>query len=746
MSLFKKIGLSVWCFFMLLGQVCADDILPADKVFIPTITSVTDSQIRINIDIKEKYYLYRQRLFSVTSDDNIAITDVKLSEGIDKTDAFFGTQSVWYGGKNTAEITLDYDNLNNNKSAEITVKYQGCQDGVICYPPQKIKLSVTLPIKVVEKPATKDLFAKKSSPLFGGKKETELLKPEQAFPFDIEFIDDTTLAIRWRVADGYYLYRDKINTQTPNVAEIKFSNSETHYDDFYGEQAIYRHDNGVAHIYLTEKTLTDKLSKQFLHLTFQGCADKGICYPVMKHQFTIGQGKIQTIEWNTDDISNIQSANKSQARKSNSPTATDTATDNLDDKPLSVIDKLTQTLSNNMWLGFALLLLAGVALSFTPCVLPMLPILLGIITNQNKVSKSKAALLSSSYALGVAVMMSVFGLIVAKTGINLQIVFQKPIWLIVFASIFMLMGLAMLGVFSLAMPNGVQNKIFQLQNRFQDSKPSNLFIVGALSTLGVGPCVAPPLIAILAFIATTDNSVLGALYLFALGLGMSLPLVIFATVVTTVPKTGAFSKLLTKIFALLMFGVGLWLLSRLLSGSLALILWGVLMFALSWVLWRSEFVQPMAKKVVKSLSVVSLLIGLIWAIGGAMGNANPLKPFTKVTKLSFQSVSNVDELNQAIGNSKNLVMLDVYADWCVSCQELEHITFAEPAVADELNKMTLLKLDITDTDDAQRKLLAELNLIGPPALLFFKDGKEVGRQIGVIGADELLLKLQQMNE
>ncbi|PID64436.1 MAG: hypothetical protein CR962_01525, partial [Gammaproteobacteria bacterium] len=327
-------------------------------------------------------------------------------------------------------------------------------------------------------------------------------------------------------------------------------------------------------------------------------------------------------------------------------------TDNPTTKPLSVIDKLTQTLSNNMWLGFALLLLAGVMLSFTPCVLPMLPILLGIITNQNKVSKSKAALLSSSYALGVAVMMSVFGLIVAKTGINLQIVFQKSIWLIVFASIFMLMGLAMLGVFSVAMPNTVQNKVFQLQNRFQDSKPSNLFIVGALSTLVVGPCVAPPLIAILAFIATTDNSILGALYLFALGLGMSLPLVIFATVVTTVPKTGAFSKLLTKIFALLMFGVGLWLLSRLLSGSLALILWGVLMFALSWVLWRSEFIQPLAKKIVKGLSVASLFVGIIWAIGGTMGNGNPLKPFTKVTQLSFQSVSSVDELNQAIGNSK----------------------------------------------------------------------------------------------
>ncbi len=723
MLLFRKLLLLIFLFCTSFLQ--ANDVLPADKVFIPTIVSVTDSQIKLNIEIKPNYYIYKERLFSITSDTNITITNMQLSDGIDKTDNFFGTQSVWYGGKNTAEITIDYEKETDSNNTNIELKYQGCQDSVICYPPQKIILPIQLPITTsAHKVQNDNLFTKQSTTdLFGTRKSSQLLSEQQAFPFDIEFIDDTTLSIRWRIAEGYYLYRDKINIQSENIAEIKFSNSEIHSDDFFGEQNIYRHNNASVQVYLSEKP-----RKQFIHLTFQGCAEKGICYPVMKHQFQIDSGKIQAVKWNDNDIKN----NKAQSINNKINTQ----------KPLSVIEKMAKTLSENTWLGFVILLLAGIALSFTPCVLPMLPILLGIITNQRQVSKIKAAILSSSYALGVAIMMSVFGLIVAKTGINLQIIFQKPVWLIVFASIFILMGLSMLGLFSLAMPNSIQNKVFQWQNRFKDSKPSNLFIIGALSTLVVGPCVAPPLIAILTFIATTNNSILGALYLFALGLGMSLPLVIFATIFTTVPKTGGLSKLLTKIFALLMFGVGLWLLSRLLSGEIALMLWGILVFALAFILWRSEFINPITINVVKTLAVICLIIGTIWVIGGGiLGNSNPLKPFTKVRQLSFKSVTNVTELNKIINSSDKLVMLDVYADWCISCQELEHITFADPAVANELEKMILLRLDITDSNDYQRELLNTLDLIGPPALLFFKDGKEVDRQIGAIGEKELLAKI-----
>lgn len=729
LSLLKNVLVWVGLLLSLATAQAADDILPADKVFIPKITALSDSQITIDIDIKPGYYLYRQRLFSVKTADNLPLTAIRLSDGIEKTDAFFGTQSIWYGGKNTAQITLDYANPEALKTADIRLKYQGCQDGVICYPPQTVTLPVALP---TTKSKSNPLFSKnkpfsrQSSPtLFGGDKKNTVLPQAQAFPFSIEFLDDTTLAVRWRITDGYYLYRDKIQIDTPNLADVQLSQAVAHRDDFFGEQMIYRGDNAGAQIHLSQPP-----AEQAINLSFQGCADKGVCYPVMKHRYQIGGGKIQSVPWIDDNVGKKGTAN---------PALTDKAS-----SPQTWVERLTQTLSDNIWLGFALLLLGGVALSFTPCVLPMLPILLGIITNQRQVSKSRAAVLSSAYALGVAVMMAVFGLVVAKTGINLQIIFQKPLWLILFAAIFMLMGLAMLGVFSLAMPGGVQNKIYQWQNRFQDAKPSNLFIVGALSTLVVGPCVAPPLIAVLAFIATTNNSLLGALYLFALGLGMSLPLVVFATVVTTIPKTGAFSRLVTRIFALLMFGVGLWLLSRLLSGALALCLWGVLMFAVAWVFWRSDFVRPIAKTLAKGFAVFALIVGATWGIGGIMGNSNPLKPFTKTVKLPFTTVSHLAELQQAIADSKRPVMLDLYADWCVSCQELEHLTFTDPKVAQALQQFTLLKLDISDTTKAQQEILDELGLIAPPVLLFFKDGKEIHRQIGTVSADELLPYLQQV--
>ncbi len=752
----------VGCFFTLQA-----DTLRPEKAFKPHISAVSDNSIRVDIAIEPTYYLYRQKRFSASAPE-LDDVNVALSAGSDKTDAFFGTQSVWYGGKDTASVTLAYDNPQHLKQTTLKLTYQGCHDGVLCYPPQRISLPVTLPSVEAqsaqnqapllvadsapeqspsETPAiaksTAPAFSKSASPFSASassnnalfpKQEQPLLREEQAFPPVVEPVDATTLQLHFGMVDGYYLYRDKLKIHVSDndapdgespLANISLSASEAYHDDFKGEQSIYRGDGMVATIYLKRP-----VSSLTLDLTFQGCAEGRICYPVMRRHLNVTNGFVST---NQD----------SSPKVDNKPTANAKAPSNG-----GLIADLLNTLTHNLWAGVGLLLLAGIALSFTPCVLPMLPILSGIITNQRSVSKPRAFLLASSYGLGVATMMAVVGLVVAKTGINLQIIFQQPLWLIAFASVFIAMGLAMLGVFSIAMPSGVQSRVMRWQNAFQNSNPASVFVVGALSTLVVGPCVAPPLIAVLAFISTTGDSVLGAVYLFALGAGMSLPLVVFASLIPTVPKTGALSRLVTRVLAMLMFGVGLWLLGRLLSGALSLALWGIFMMVLAWFFWQSGFVNERAKRAAAGMAAVIAVVGCTWFIGGSLGNSNPLKPLTPQVHLPFVKVNDAESLQKALQNSDKPVMLDVYADWCVSCQEVEHFTLTEPAVVAALQNYTLLKLDITDTTPAHRELLKQLNLIGPPAMLFFIQGKEQSQQrhIGPISAPTLLKSLTAVAE
>lgn len=742
----------------------ANDILPADQAFVPRIESVTDHEISLSIDIKPQYYVYRQRLFAVTAaHSDWLIDDVVLSQGSEKTDAFFGTQSVWYGGKDSAHVTITYKNPQQLSTVMLNLAYQGCQDDVICYPPISqqlpIDFSAVLSSHAMAKMTTTNTLAanqlaannkqtntlfkaqqttlgKKKQPLFSSATNTntstllvkanddkvQALPEDTAFRLMVESQDNTTLILRWQIADGYYLYRDKIAITAENnqIAQVQFSDSQLHNDTFFGEQRIYRNTEAVVFVYLKQA-----MPQQTLNISFQGCADKGICYPVMNRLVTLDSPNS-----NDNIVSTITQTNGQTAHTISGG---------------DLIDDLTQTLKNNLWLGIGLLLLAGIALALTPCVLPMLPILLGILTNQRQLSKTRSAVLSSTYVLGMATTLAVFGVVVAKTGINIQIIFQRPVWLILFAAIFMVMGLAMLGVFSLAMPNAIQAKVTGWQNRFQTNRISDVFVVGALSSLVVGPCIAPPLIAILAFIATTNDSVLGAVYLFALGVGMGLPLIIFATVVTHIPKTGELSRLMTRILAMLMFAVGLWLLVRLLPGAMGLVLWGVWLLIVAYWLWHSRFIHTYAQRATQVLAIIGLVIGISWLIGGGMGNSNPLKPFSRVQHLPFKSVHNITQLENAITNSQKPIMLDLYADWCVACQEVEHITLTDTRVIAALDNWTLLKLDITDTNTEHRQLLTKLGLIGPPALLFFVEGKEIkaARNIGSISAEDLLKTLKK---
>lgn len=740
-----------------------EEVLPVGQVFVPRVSYVDDSLIRLTVHIEPGYYLYRQRLFkvealgydgSIADTASIVIDNIELSAGRYKTDAFLGTQSIWYGGEDVATITLNYQNPAAVSMARLRLKYQGCRDGVICYPPTTTQLVVSLPTastaggvsfssarssKLFSTSSQQQTLASSSPATTGkpdlfAKSDSQPLLPEQAFPLTVERTDAENLTISWQLPDGYYLYRDKIGISGARVASVELSEGEPHHDDFFGEQSIYRDNAAVAHVALQKASAASDDDAGQLSLQFQGCQEGVICYPMITRKIPVGELTVDSSTTYTSEADNVDALQNAQPENY------------FDAQSGNIIDRLTQVLQDSLWLGAGMLFIAGVALAFTPCVLPMLPILLGIITNQRQVGKMRAIMLASAYALGVAVMMAVVGLLVAKTGINLQIVFQNPLWLIIFAAIFVIMGMAMLGFFSIAMPVGVQSRVNGWQNKFQQTNFASLFIVGALSTLVVGPCVAPPLIAILTFIATTDDSLLGALYLFALGLGMSAPLVVFAAFAGLVPKTGAFSRLVTRIFAMLMFGVALWLLARLLPDALSMALWGAFMLVLAVIFWRTELLKTTAKQFSKVVATACLLLGTTWVAGGAMGNGNLLKPFSKQVHLPFVSVNNSAELEHIITTSDKPVMLDLYADWCVTCKELEYITFTDKRVVTALADFTLLKLDISKMTAEREKLLAELGLIAPPTLVFFIGGKELkpARQIGNLATTALLDKLTRL--
>jgi|GEM_PF-112833 len=763
----KQVLLALWlscsiAFFDIAGAV---SILPVDEVFIPKVSKVDDQHITINITIKPNHYIYRQRLQVQSLTPSLAIDGIALSAGERKSSSS-GEQSVWIGGQNPAVITLSYRNPERLKKAQIALRYQGCQQNAVCYPPTSVTLSVQLPVvstnfssgRVAFEPFAENdegyasvlTIGENQQPrprasivhqpkvsMLGDDKAAQpgALPVDKAFPFVVTMVDANVASINWDIPEGYYVYQRKIAVQADDntINQLQLSKAQSHQDQFFGEQMVYRGDAGKVQAYFSKP-----MRHGDFYLQFQGCADQGICYPVAVYRISIKQGKVVAV--NADDTMKITMASLPQQKLS--------ATGDVIAGAQTAIQRTLQTLLAKWWLGLGILLLAGIALAFTPCVLPMLPILLGILTNQRQVSAARAFVLSSAYGLGVASAMAIVGLLVAGSGVNIQIVFQKPLWLLLFAGIFILLGLAMFGVFNVAMPSRVQTHIIQIQNRLQTARPLNLYITGALSILVVGPCVAPPLIAILAFIATTDNRYLGALYLFTLGVGMSLPLVFFSLFMSRLPKAGALSTLMTRVFALMMFAVSLWLLSRLLPGALSLSLWGLLLLGFFYCCWKTPFVNRFAKALVNGVALAGLAIGLLWIVGGVLGNSNPLRPLTKVVPLPFVYIYSREELAAFLARTKKPVMLDVYADWCASCQEVEHTTFNDEKVRKAFAHIDLLKFDMTANDRKNIELIKQLGLVGPPAFLFFANAQELSqlRHIGIINAQQLLDKLEYLKK
>lgn len=564
--------------------------------------------------------------------------------------------------------------------------------------------------------------------------------------------DGDTLYIGMDIADTYYLYRHQfaVASQTegvtlsePIIPEGTFTN-----DEFMGDVYVFR-DQLVFEVPL-DAPYAGPLN---IELTFQGCADAGLCYPPERTSLQASE---------TEPPS--QFANWQEGETAASTTAT-TATSQSDfSAPQSEDSRFSALISDaSLPLALGLFFIAGLGLTFTPCVLPMIPILSSIVVGQNP-TRPRAFALSLSYVLGMALTYALVGVLMGLfgAGLNLQAHLQSAPVLITFALLFTLFALAMFGAFNLNLSPRFANRINALQTRAQRSGPAGLALAGALSVLVVSPCVTAPLAGALVFISSTGDAAMGGAVLFALGMGMGVPLLLVGTFgATLLPRSGAWMNGVKIGFGLLLLGVAIWMVERLVAAPIALMLWAGLAIGSALALGALNFNQPQGwPRARQTLGILLLAWGLLLVIGAAQGGSNPLRPLTMTSSsagqaqaeaLSFIEVDTLTGLEEAVTQAQGAnqpVFVHFTADWCISCKLMERDVYPDPRISAALNGYTLIAADVTQTDRQSRELLDQFNLFGPPSLLFFHNGNEIrdARIQGEVTAEQLNLHLESVSQ
>ena len=566
----------------------------------------------------------------------------------------------------------------------------------------------------------------------------EFLPPDEAFRMAVA---RTALGFTasWEIADQYYLYRDKIKIRSERGEIVsQLPPGEMIKDEFFGETSVFRH--FVQVLFKPAFAPDDAL----VAVTYQGCADAGLCYSPVTKQINLSRVAFA-------DASVSGAASKAQAP----PTG----------EQFRILERLQNA---NLLVIIVAFLGFGLLLALTPCILPMIPILSGIITSGGKdISSGKAFALSLSYVLAMAVTYSLFGVAIGLTGEFLQVWFQNP-WVIgTFAAVFVLLALSMFGFYSLHMPSSVQTWLSHRSHRATDGYPAlgSAAVMGSLSALIVGPCTTAPLIGALLFIAQTGDALVGGVALFSLAFGMGIPLLLVGTTLgKLLPQPGPVLDAVKGVFGLLMLFVAVWLLERVIPAPVILLLSGALLVFTAAYLYQIIKRNPLSfytAALTQSLAVVILLYGLMLIVGGTTGGSkltHPLEHFVAMPgtvpvqkhALNFRPVGSLQEFQRELGRAQQQgqpVMLDFYADWCVACKELEAFTFSDDRVKTTLANVVLLQADVTLGNDADTELLKYFKLFGPPAILFFDTNGyefETARVVGYMNADAFLSHLKQV--
>ena len=565
--------------------------------------------------------------------------------------------------------------------------------------------------------------------------EREFLPADEAFVMTHEIARDGRLTIAWEIEPGYYLYRNKMKVR-PQTAGLVLAGpalpaGEMKDDPGFGPVAIFRNHVAVS-VPVEHWPVGEFLLKA--EVGYQGCAEDGICYPPLK--------KTVAFSPNQDEMSNT-GLEPSRGFSESDRIANDLAVRSL---PAMIAT----------FLGL------GVLLAFTPCVFPMVPILSGIIVGQKQpVNTRRAFTLSSTYVLAMAVTYAAAGVAAGVLGRNLQAAFQQPAVIIGFSLIFVLLALSMFGFYEIKVPSRLQNRLDALSRSQRGGTYAGVAVMGILSAVIVGPCVAPPLAGILVYIGQTGSAVVGGSALFALGLGMGLPLIVLGTSTGAVlPVAGAWMEFVKKIFGVIFLGMAIWFLERILPGRATLALWALLFVGSSLFLGALDAVDSSAggwRRLRKGMGLAMLFYGAVLIVGASAGGedlAFPLAPLVgggaeeraAVKFIEVKGIESVEVQLQRASRVGRAVMLDFYADWCVECKILERRTFTDANVAARLGELVLLRADVTDNDAADQALLSRYELFGPPAVLFFKNGRELrsNRLVGFADAEEFTAYLDRL--
>ena len=615
-------------------------------------------------------------------------------------------------------------------------------------------------------PALFLLLTLASTLLAGSARADEFLDPEQAFKVDVQLTGDREFQVNFTIAPGYYMYRDqfKLDAADAKFGEIAWPTPKRKFDEtFQKEVETYRD-------HLSIKVPVEAISAGPLKLvlTGQGCADKGLCDPPMKSQLTLGlkgfggDGAVK-IGAAPDALSGFGIANAVAATAAEVSTVR--SADDAQTQPArsSVGSPLDDVLaSGRLWLVIGAFFAAGVLLSLTPCVLPMLPILSSIIVGQGEApSRARGFFLAFSYSLGMALLYTALGVAAGLAGGGLAAYLQKPWVLTLFALLLVGFSLSMFGVYEIQLPSRFTGGVSDATQRLPAGKFFSVFVMGGLSALIVSPCVAAPLAGALLYISQTGNVAIGGLALFALAWGMSVPLLLLGlSAGTLLPRAGAWMETVKYFFGLLMLSVALWIVQPVLPPVVAQLFWGALLVAVAALLGlfqRSEGNTPRVW-LRKSAAIAALVFGVAQFIGVAAGGTDTLKPLagiggagkaagvaaTETSAVSFRKVATVAELDEALRSAGRPVMLDFYADWCVSCKEMERFTFTDARVQAKLAGALLLKADVTANNAGDRDLLKRFKLFGPPGTIFFDAKGEELPGVRVIGFQDAERFLQSL--
>lgn len=574
--------------------------------------------------------------------------------------------------------------------------------------------------------------------------ESEFLPPDQAFRVEVAAQGADMIRVDFLVTPGYYLYRHRFNfsldtaagTPSATLGSPDIPQGEWKEDEFFGRQQVFH--EGVSVSIPVSRAPGGALELPIV-VGLQGCADKGLCYPPEKRRFKVSLPATgSAVEGGLTDRSVDRASSASAAAQAGGMPGF-----------VSEQDRLAELIrTGNLSLVLATFFGLGLLLAFTPCVLPMVPILSGIIAGQGShVTTRRAFALSLSYVLGMAVMNTLAGVAAAAAGQQIQALFQQPWIIVLFSLIFVVLALSMFGLFTIQMPASLQTRLSDVSNRQRAGTFGGVAVMGALSALIVSACVAPPLFAALAVIAQTGDMVRGGSALFVMSLGMGVPLLVIGTSAgRLLPKAGGWMDTVKKFFGVLMLAVAAWMLSRLVEDRWSLLLWAIPASIGAALLFSEVKARSVTGWVMRGLGAVLGLYALALIAGVFLGGRDPLAPIPQFAKpektLQFTVIKTVDDLDRAIAAAAadgRPAMLDFYADWCVSCKEMERYTFTDAAVQAALANAVLLKADVTANDEADQALLRRFEIFGPPTIAFWgRDGIERKnyRVVGFMKADE----------